>query len=356
MNDMPPRSIFGDHNVETMNEDDVAGELIRPLCRALGYSQGHPEANLRSQISLQYDRAYLGRKKGERDPILRGRPDFVCEVVSYARWVIEAKSPSQPLTLGESQQAHTYATHPEIAAIFYVLTNGREFRLYRVGRPDVPLMQWLKQETDDKLMTLRNILGPEAIKQSAGAVIDTGKPLAPGLASSVQITGGEIVYAKTTGTIPLKVSINGLRNGVIGDVVYRSPDDGLIVAEVDVQSAFAAFDEIHKALGFRPLLFKTASEYISADREQPSLFQNMINVTLKRGTPFPATLLGPGGVLLVDMHARCYTEAAGFIESSNFLGTFVIDYQYEIDAHGVPVALPKNVQMRTEGTFALRIG
>jgi hypothetical protein len=204
MDETQLQSIFGYHNIERMNEDDVAGELVRPLCHALGYRQGHPEANLRSQVPLQYDRAYLGRKKGERDPVLRGRADFICEVVSYARWVVEAKSPAEVLTLEASQQAHTYATHPEIAAEFYMLCNGREFQLFQVGMPEKPVLQWLKDETDAKLMGLRNLLGPEAMKKRAATPIDLGKPLAPGVASSLRIVGGEVIYSKNTATMPLK--------------------------------------------------------------------------------------------------------------------------------------------------------
>lgn len=203
-------SIFPPHHIDGMNEDDVAGELVRPLCRALGYTQGNPEANLRSQISLQYDKAFLGHKDGKKDPVLRGRPDFVCEVVSYARWVVEAKKPSITLSQDDSYQGHTYATHPEIAAEFYMLTNGREFRLYRVGNPDNPALTWQKEETDELLPALQNFLGPDAMKKRAQTKIDLGKPLAVGLGSSVEIVGGHIVYSCNITTISLPVPANRL--------------------------------------------------------------------------------------------------------------------------------------------------
>lgn len=344
-------SIFDHYNVETMNEDDVAGEIVRPFCRALGYKQGHPKANLRSQVPLQYDRAYLGHKDGQKDPVLRGRPDFVCEVVSYARWVIEAKAPWVTLSLNDSQQAHTYATHPEIAAAYYILTNGREFRLYRVGNPQNPIMSWLTEETDSKLITLQNFLGPEAMKAKATIPIDLGKPLGIGLPSSVKIVGGNIVYAKTVATVPMK-NIDGLRNPVFGNHVNRSKS-GLIVAEVHMQSAFAGFDEMQKMLGFNPLLFKTAQEYISSDRATPTLFQNLLRVEMREGLPFPPSLLGQGGILLADIDAVCYTEALGFLDGKSFRGTFVVDYDYKVDTKGRPIPLPPSFQMRSEGTFDL---
>ena len=335
-------------------KSDVAGELVRPLCRALGYTQGSETANLRSQISLQYDRAFLGHKDSKRDPVLRGRPDFVCEVVSYARWVVEAKKPSIELTLEDSQQAHTYATHPEIAAEFYLLTNGREFRLYRVGRPQVHVMQWLKDETDDMLPILENLLGPDAMKKRADVKVDLGKPLARGIGSRVKIVGGEVLNISNVATIPLTANLDGIRHAVVGDEVTRR-DDGLITATVAVKSAFADVDAISKALGLYPLTFNTADEYISNDIEHPTLMQNVAKIQLHRGDSIPTTLISPGGVLPCDVSATCYTEALGFVSDNTFKGSFVVDYDMVLD---LPRDLlpTKKLEMRTEGTFKIVFG
>lgn len=346
-------SIFPPHDIECMNEDDVAGELVRPLCRALGYSQGNPEANLRSQISLQYEKAFLGHKDRKKDPVLRGRPDFVCEVVSYARWVVEAKKPSIVLSQDDSYQGHTYATHPEIAAEFYLLTNGREFRLYRVGNPDTPTLTWLKEDTDAILPALKNFLGPDAMKKRASVRIDLGKPLADGLGSSAEIVGGYVDYTSNKASIPLPITMDGLRNAITGKSVSRG-EDGLIVALVDVKSAFSALDDLQKASGFYPLKFKTADEYLSTDINRPTLLQNILTIRFDQGAKFPDTLLTPGGATLpFPVTAKCYTEALGFVEANVFRGTYAVDYEYEF--HAPPhFPLPaRNMEMRTEGTFEI---
>jgi len=326
---------------------------VRPLCRALGYSQGNAAANLRSQIALQYDKAFLGHKNPGKDPVLRGRPDFVCEVVSYSRWVVEAKKPSVQLSITDSYQAHTYATHPEIAAEFYMLTNGREFRLYRVGEPDKILLEWSKEQTDDMLPVLRNNLGPEAMKRRANVKIDLGKPLAEGIGSTVEIVGGHVVYEKTTATIPLQKSIDGLTNSISGRDVKRL-EDGRISAQVDVKSAFAELNDIHEALGFSSLIFNTADEFLSVDKENPTLLQNIVSVVVPAGMDFPNTMLSPGGKLAIGFKADCYTEALGFIEGNIFKGTFVIEYDYEL--HPTQFFRPPitNFEMRTEGRFEIR--
>ncbi len=113
----------------TMNETDVREILVRPLIDQLGYRHG-TEATVITEKTLRYEKAFLGRKNPKKDPPLVGRADYICEVVSYGRWVIEVKSPAEPLSQDVVEQAHTYASHPEIAATFFLVTNGRLFRLY----------------------------------------------------------------------------------------------------------------------------------------------------------------------------------------------------------------------------------
>ena len=125
--------MFKSLDLSTMNETDVREAIIRPLLTSLGYRHGSP-ANIRTEQTLRYDKAFLGRKSPNEDPKLQGRADYVCEVIPYGRWIVEAKSPAANLSLEDAQQAHTYAAHPEIAAKFLshnqrprisALSNGR---------------------------------------------------------------------------------------------------------------------------------------------------------------------------------------------------------------------------------------
>jgi len=127
--------MFGSFNLDAMNETDVREIIVRPLLHELGYRQG-TEATIKTEISFRYGKAFLGRKKPDTDPDLaelRGRADYICEVISYGRWVVEAKAPGEAFTIDDAQQAHTYAAHPEVAAIFYLVTNGREFVIAQPG-------------------------------------------------------------------------------------------------------------------------------------------------------------------------------------------------------------------------------
>lgn len=53
-------------NFDTMNETDVREIIVRPLLHRLGYEHG-TVANIRTEVPLRYDRAFLGRKQPKRD-------------------------------------------------------------------------------------------------------------------------------------------------------------------------------------------------------------------------------------------------------------------------------------------------
>lgn len=58
-------------------------------------------------------------------------PDYVMEINGIPSWILEAKSPKEVLLNSKhSEQAYSYAIHPEIRAKYYALCNGREFLLY----------------------------------------------------------------------------------------------------------------------------------------------------------------------------------------------------------------------------------
>ena len=63
---------------DTMNETDVREEIVRPLLKRLGYQHG-TEANIITEKTLRYERAFLGRKNPKRDPPSSG------EQIIYAK-------------------------------------------------------------------------------------------------------------------------------------------------------------------------------------------------------------------------------------------------------------------------------
>jgi hypothetical protein len=190
----------------SMNETDVREIIVRPILTRLGYAHG-TQANIRTEVPLRYDKAFLGRKDPKRDPTLVGRADYVCEAISYGRWTVEVKSPNHLLGQDDVEQAHTYSAHPGVAASHFLLTNGREFRLYATGQLDRPILEWKFEDTEQHMMTIFNIVGPEAIRKLTKTLRpDVNKPLAAGMPSRMRIVGGEVRYGNIVLRIPYSMA------------------------------------------------------------------------------------------------------------------------------------------------------
>lgn len=353
-------------NCDRMNETDVREIIVRPFLDKLGYKYG-TEAHIRTEVTLRYSRAFLGRKNSKKDPVLQGRADYICEIVPYGRWVVEAKASSVELTIEESEQAHTYATHPEIGAFFYLLTNGREWKLYRIGEPRKSILSWENEQTDNMLLTLKNVLGPEAFKlRSKHYEIDVGKPLALGLPSKAEINGGFATYAETKSPNPMLnaslARLNGLRAPVTKGMVSRL-EDGTIEARISMLSVASAGDAMMGSNGMSDLSFRSTDEYLSCDCENPTIFTNLARIDTAPGDVMPEVLGVPSIVLPFGVSMTAFTQAVGFVKNDRFIGTFEVSYLSKASA---PLNTNHQIQamakmfaeqtLTTIGDFDLHIG
>jgi hypothetical protein len=318
-------------NFDDMNETDVREIIVRPLLHRLGYQHGS-EANIRTETTLRYDKAFLGRKSPKKDPPLTGRADYVCEVISYGRWVVEVKGPKEDLDIDAVQQAHTYAAHPEISATYILLTNGKKFALYRTGALDNPLLSWDYENLEENLLSLFNVVSPDAIKKMSKILsVDPSKPLGKGISSKADIIGGVISYEDHKTNTPLfpDDAINGLKLPVTGGQIRRM-DDGRIHAYIEIGKAGALFRDFNELVGAADDYdFFSADEYISDDSERPTIFQNLYESVTPAGKMTTVPGLGaipmPFGFIL-----KAYTEAVGFISDGKFIGTMRLDYELTI--------------------------
>ncbi|MER8553600.1 type I restriction enzyme HsdR N-terminal domain-containing protein [Mesorhizobium sp. M1217] len=312
-----------------MNETDVREIIVRPLLTRLGYSHG-TAANIRTEVPLRYDKAFLGRKKPTKDPALAGRADYICDVTSFGRWCVEVKAAGQPLTQDDVEQAHTYSAHPEISASHFLLTNGREFLLFATGSLTSPLLRWQFEETDHVILNLFNIVGPNAIKKLRRLLTpDVGKPLGIGLPSRLELIGGEIRYGAHHSNHPM---IQGdVMNGAIGQVTgkhVQRRSDGLLQAVVAVRSPLQGIAELNKLAGLEDFEFLSADEFISTDINNPTIFQNFIEGRLEPGAPARILPGSPAVEIPFGFDFTVFTEATGFAKDDLFEGIVRFDYDY----------------------------
>ncbi|ESZ55607.1 type I restriction enzyme HsdR N-terminal domain-containing protein [Mesorhizobium sp. L103C120A0] len=317
-----------------MNETDVREEIVRPFLHDLGYRHG-TQNTIITEKTLRYGYNFLGRKKPGKDRAVEGRADYICQVTSFGRWVLEVKSPQTELTIDVAEQAHTYAAHPEIAAIYFVVTNGRTFRLYRTSRPDTPDLEWQHAEMAGKMLTLRNILGPDGIKRiSRVTKPDVGQPLAEGMPSEMQVVGGFVTYEDHVSKDPRFVvpeHYRGARATVVGDKVSRTAD-GFIEGRLTLAGPTELWDLLNRLGGVEGYTFRTADQFISKDKNSPTIFQNYLDARVPAGTLIPPI---PGQTtvatkLPVDLDWSASTEAVGFINGERFMGTFAIEYKLKL--------------------------
>jgi hypothetical protein len=307
---------------DSMNETDVRETIVRPLIESLGYGRD-AETRILTEKTLRYDRSFLGHKKPKKDPPLIGRADYICEVISFGRWVVEVKPPSRELSQDVVEQAHTYAMHPEIAASFFLITNGRKFRLYETAKLERAALEWNfeDEDKDESLLRLSNVLSPSAFRERAKiTLIDPRNPLGKGLASRLRIIGGQITNDEYSGNHPLVPleSVNGLSLPVIGGYVTRA-EDRRIMGHVLVGSAVAFIP--NSAIGLPDSYdFFSATDYLSDDPDRPTIFQNFVNGIVPAGSSFPF----PGikrVVMPFEMTYTQITEAEGYVRENKFVGT-----------------------------------
>lgn len=332
-------------NFEQMNETDVREIIVRPLLHRLGYEQG-TRANIRTEQTFRYEKTFLGRKK-PNDPDLVGRADYILEVTSVGRWVVEAKGPSEPLTKEVVQQAHTYAAHPEVAALFFLITNGRSFHLYRTSNLDQPLMAWQFAETEDVFLAVQNLVGPEAICRRMKLLEpDEGKPLGKGIPSKVKIVGGFVRYEdhfSNHGLLDM-TQINGLEVPVTSGSVERA-DNGRMHAAVKTANTVTLFGEFGKLFdrqnGYD---FYSSDQYLSTDRTAPTIFQNFAETNAPAGTKISIPGMGDFPVPF-SFRSASLTEAIGFVDGDKFMGTMQLSYEFFFDN------MPPAVRMALEQQF-----
>lgn len=312
---------------DQLNEADVREEIIAPLLNYLDYQAGTLNNIIREQ-SLRYPRAFIGNKNTNRDPLLRGVADYICEANNSVRWVIEAKSPNVDITLEEIEQAYTYANHPEVRAVYFCITNGREIRIYQTNSgPNVePLFSIPYENLNGSLQTIKNLVSPEALlRDHPRQVVDVGEPIGPGLRSIVRITNGHIIYK----TNSLNISIlNELTTGIIDGAVERN-EQGNLVAFLKTLTPFQSLQRLNQKLGIDQFEVVSNDKTISIDKNNPTVFQAQHRIVLPAGERVLNLLTWKEIELSMNITCDIETIASGIMQGYKFIGQFTAKMYYK---------------------------
>lgn len=333
---------FPTFNFDSMGETDVREEIIAPLLRYLGYRSGTLSNIIREQ-HLSYPHLSLGRRKAT-DPTLRGKADYICDVSGLVKWVIEAKAPGEALDKLTEEQAWSYANHQEIRAVYFVITNGREFKLYQTNRGSKAeaLFECTYEQMATKLTAIENLLSPAAIlRDHPTQKVDIGNPIGPGLRSIVRVTSGQIWYTKISIPIP---PLQQMIMTVIDGFVERN-EGGLLEAHLQTLVPFQSLQDLNVKLGLDQMWLTSASTVVSTDSSQPTLFENERRTILPKGMVTLNMLDWTEVAMPINVTAVVRTRANGHLVGTVFEGDFFASMTY----------LELKLELTLEGAFKLHL-
>lgn len=267
-------------NFEGMNETDVREEFVSPLLRQLGYRSGSPHHIVR-ELSLRYPRESLGRKKAS-DPPLRGKADYICEVHRRIRWVIEAKAPDEQFGQDDVEQAFSYARHPEVRAVYFCLTNGRRFVVYRTDEsPDSgPVLEVGYEDFPQAIHRLESLLCPAAVERDfPGTPRELGQPVARGFRSVAQIVSGRVTIRSSSPCLPPLIGVN---HSIVAGTIEHA-EDGSLIAYIDLLAPYQGLQELNRRFALDRMELRCPATMLSADPSNPSVFQASRSTLIPQG-------------------------------------------------------------------------
>lgn len=307
--------MFGPFTFKT--ETDVRECIIRPMLVALG----HPPETIKTGLFLKYQRGFIGRKKPNKDPLIRGAADYVVEVDERLRIVIEAKAPGA-INDDEREQAYSYAVHAQVGAVMFVVISGTDFEIWEsVAKPGKGLILAFKyDEIESQWTTIKNILTPDSIRLKFPKYeLDVGEPLASGLRSNARVESGTQSYIEVP---PWLASAQELTIHFSEGSLTRTAT-GTILLLLRPSHPYKVMTEFQKTL-VEVLELESAARTISIDPNSPTIFTSYLENVIKKGTPVPSPIVLNQSVLAVsDITVRVNVEMGAYISGNKFIGDLI---------------------------------
>lgn len=148
---------FDEIECNEFKEDSVREVIINPILKSLGYSAFGENKIVRSK-NLKHPYIQFGTKKEHINIV----PDYLCEVEGNSKFILDAKSPSECITMGKNvEQAFSYAIHREVKVQIYALCNGINLIIFHVDKLE-PILDIKISELENRWEEVYRILSPIA--------------------------------------------------------------------------------------------------------------------------------------------------------------------------------------------------
>ncbi|NTI17043.1 type I restriction enzyme HsdR N-terminal domain-containing protein [Agrobacterium rhizogenes] len=359
------------NTVSSYNEAEVRFRIIDPVVTKLGYAEGD-NVYLKLEEKLEYPYYYIGHKNKKKDlPV--GFPDFRAGLKgARGSFIVEAKAANVPIEQKDIEQAHSYAAHAEVGAQYFVICNGLEIRVYETlsGPQGAPIVSLALHEIDERFHELENVLSPDNLARHCQVTYDLKLKLCEGLGSTVEIRSG--IYDMVAWDY--RIFINGvdqsnqlkpmfaqleqnlllLQQGFelkVAEGMVKRDEDGRINAAVIFSGATKNNQEAMKLIGLDRMTFSTSEQFLSTDRENPTVFESSSDFQVERGTKLPP-LFGQAVPLDLNMKIDVFIKTRMYFDGEKIVGDYQAFSNYLSHYPGVgDVRLDFNLG----GTAAIRL-
>lgn len=343
-----------------MNEATVRAEKLDPLIKMLGYKH-NTDLNVYREHQFTYPKVSLGRK-GKSDSAIIGKPDYVCEARGIARWVLEAKAEGSKLGTDEDAQAYTYAAHPEIRAMYYCLSDGKDFLIYKTISPpnSPPLLSVSLYDLDIASKALSAYLSENALRTAA---LKFEPQLIGGDYRAFNIIGGSANFNSVGWKVDCPENLREALNNEINnqkeiteDTIYPilngnfESKDGLLNLKIELGGHKQSDIELQKQMGLNILKFQSIGSEISTDSNNPTIFQTRQNTIIH--TEY-INSSDPNNKSSVPLSLDYQTTIDTFLYrvGNKILGKFKYLAESPVQLHGVEIKIGVSI----EGTLDLNI-
>ncbi|WP_343503680.1 type I restriction enzyme HsdR N-terminal domain-containing protein [Alloyangia pacifica] len=340
-------------NLEAFNEAEVRAFIVDVILRKLGYWPSK-DIYLKMEETLRYPYYYIGHKASKKDLPL-GSADYRAGLKGRrGSFIVEAKAASIAISQADVEQAHSYASHAEVGANYFMLCNGKTLLLYETlsGPEHAALVELAIHELDERFHELENILSPQCLAKHCEKKYDTGLRLADGLSSVCEVRSGEYELKDwhirllmggqdVTETMAQHGALASFENQLvlmrdslplkIADGIMRRDGNGRIEAKIGFQGATKNNLEGMKILGIELLEITTDDRFISSDPSEPSIFEASPSFSAKRGTLFPQLLQGTTQ-LETNIDGDMLVLARMYSNDQDILGDYKAIANYHLDA------------------------
>lgn len=328
-------------DLDRFSEADVRGEMIDPLLRALGYQAGTTN-NINRERVLRYGSRFLGHKK-KNDPKLEGKPDYVLEVGSTGRWLIEAKAPHITLGVDDFEQAQSYALHPNVAASLFVLTNGRTLKFYNSTAASIDdlIVEFAHTDIKSHWPHLVGFISPEGFVRSVPQVrFDPRLPVSSGFGAEIRLGAGVATPREFRTSLPFPqdalAALVEMQTHIPRAKCIRS-EDGKLAISVEFGSSSSFLHAILKEKGLLEVTMATSDEFLSQDPAVPTLFTGEFDFPVRAGEQlFDFTTWQPS-TMPFDMNGYARIDASGYLAAGVLVGTYALRMYFRIAHIGLDI-------------------